>query len=101
MLCFETGAGSEALRKLSLTIKQLYKLRELDLLVKSIKRRKPCESKNFAYFGHKKSVSLHFLLLSYPLRAISDVFFYNCTTDHKSKYLFLERNYANAHNPRK
>ena len=32
MLCFERGAGSEALSKLNLTIKQLYKIRKLDLL---------------------------------------------------------------------
>ena len=33
MLCFERGAGYEALRKLNI-IKQLYKIRELDLLSK-------------------------------------------------------------------
>ena len=31
MLCFERGAGSEALSKLNLIIKQLYKIRKLDL----------------------------------------------------------------------
>ena len=34
MLCFERGAGSEALRKLNLIFKQLYKIRKLDLLSK-------------------------------------------------------------------
>ena len=32
MLRFVGGAGRKALRKLNLTIKQLYKIRELDLL---------------------------------------------------------------------
>ena len=32
MLCFERGVGSEALHKLNLIIKQLYKIRELDIL---------------------------------------------------------------------
>ena len=35
MLCFERGAGNKALRKLNLIIKQLYKIRELDLFSKS------------------------------------------------------------------
>ena len=35
MLCFERGAGNETLRKLNLIIKQLYKIRELDLFSKS------------------------------------------------------------------
>ena len=34
MLCFEKVAGSEALPKLNLIIKQLYKICELDLLSK-------------------------------------------------------------------
>ena len=34
MLCFERGAASEALRKLYLIIKPLYKIRQLDLLSK-------------------------------------------------------------------
>ena len=35
MLCFEREARSKALRKLNLIIKQLYKIRELDLLSES------------------------------------------------------------------
>ena len=82
MLCFERGAGSKALRKLNLIIKQLYKMRKLDLLSKGK------ELNEKLYFGHKKSVILHFLLLSYSLRAISDVSLYNCTTDNKAQVSF-------------
>ena len=62
MLCFEKGAGSEAQSKLSLIMKQLYKIYELDLLSEG----EALNEENLA-----KARILHTLVLSYPLRAIS------------------------------
>ena len=50
MLCYEREAGTEALSKLNLIIKQLYKICELDLLSKGeVLGRKLFESKNFGH----------------------------------------------------
>ena len=89
MLCFERGAGSEALRKLNLIIKQLYKIGELDLLSKG----EALNEENLAkarilHILVTKKLFFYILLLSYPLRAISDVSLYNCTTDHKPQVSF-------------
>ena len=90
MLCFESVAGSEALRKLHLIIKQLCKIRELDLLSKgeALNKENLAKARILHFLVTKKSVLLHFLLLPYPLRVISDVSLCNCTTDHKSQVSF-------------
>ena len=85
---FERRAGSEALSKLNLIFDQLYKIPELDLFSKGKALNEENLAKARIIFWSQKIVFLHFLLLSYPLRAISDVCLYNCLTDHKSQVCF-------------
>ena len=67
----------------------------------SIKRRKPWESKNFAYIG-RKNCSFTFFCFCHILWGLSLMFpTIIAPRITNLKYLFLGRNYANAHNPRK
>ena len=86
---FRGGEGSEALSTLNLITKQFYKLRELNLLSKGkALNKETLRKQDFCIFWSQKTVLLHFLLPSYPLRTISFVSLHNCTTDNKPQVFF-------------
>ena len=90
MLCFERGAGSEALSKLNLIIKQLYKIRKLDLLAEG----ETLNEENLAkakilHILVTKNCCFTFFASVISFEAISYVSLHNCTTDHKSQVSFF------------